>query len=190
MHNLKIPPASSKKFPKKTHSGHHACVTKQSPVRFSRKIAQALSSTCPNKEFSDMHENRWCTPCVPHSVWTSSKKHLPQATIFHREDKGQCTKCAGDHLIKLKIPICLSSEKCSDEIENILSRSGTLIVTWTCASRVPFHRSRSGRPEHTGKTWIVITTFPLRDINIDIFGIYTYSYVDIILWYNQPEIRV
>ena len=117
MHNLKIPPASSKNFPsrKKTHCGLHACVKKQSPVRFSRKIAQALSSTCPNKEFSDMQENRWCTPCVPHIVWTSSKVHLPQATIFHREDKGQCTKCAEDHLNKLKIPICLSSEKCSDD---------------------------------------------------------------------------
>ena len=146
LHKLKIPPAWSKNFPsrKKTHCGLHACV----------KIAQALNSTCPNKEFSDMHENRWCTPCVLHIVWTSSKKHLPQATIFHREDKGQCTKCAGDHLNKLKIPICLSSEKCSDEIANILSRSGTLIVTWTCASRVPFHRSRSGRPEHTGKTYV------------------------------------
>ena len=64
MHNLKIPPASSKKFPKKTHSGHHACVTKQSPVRFSRIIARSQNSTCLKQAFSSTKETTQRTPCV------------------------------------------------------------------------------------------------------------------------------
>ena len=89
---IKISPASTKNFSiwKKTDSGHHACVTKQSAIRFSRNMVQAKNSTCLNQEFSITKENGHCTQCVLHkrictpifnNNCTSLKFQLPEVTI-------------------------------------------------------------------------------------------------------------
>ena len=61
---LHLPQPRIFQFKKKTDSGHHACVTKQSQFRFSRNMVQAQNSTCLMQEFSLTQEYRQCTPCV------------------------------------------------------------------------------------------------------------------------------
>ena len=79
-------------------------------------------------------------------------------------------------------------KKCNDEIANILSRSGTLFVTWTCAHVSHFtDLDPAGRNTQAKRDIVITTIFPACFLAISI-SIYININVEYYRNYNNKSI--